>query len=1071
MAIQDTLTITFKLDDSADGLKKLTLDADGFRKVIKETIKETERFKSSAINFAAVATSINSINGYIEGLLSSLKSLTDLHAVQTEAETKLATVMRNTMDAREEDIQSIKKLCAAQQELGVIGDEVQLAGAQELATYLTEKQSLEQLIPVMNDMLAQQYGLNATQENAANIATMLGKVMDGQTGALSRYGYSFDEAQEKILKFGTESERAAVLCDVVKASVGGVNAELAKTDDGKQKQLENTIGDLKEQLGGLVQGALPFITIAANTMLALTGTLKFVATVKTAAAVIQSWKIKQLALNGALIVGTGSIKKAAVATEIYAAAAKDGARKALIMKTAIRGLLIASGVIGALIALTAVIWHFSKTSDDAADAASDAASEFSEWKKSLTDISSSVGQIAAKEMQSLNKLYDAATDDTKKREERLRAVAELQKQYPDYFGKLDREAIMVGKAKTAYDNLTDSILAASRARAAEKQLDELQAQKIKLEIDKEDAQATADKARNELASAQKAKDDYDAKSEQRDKENEGKTIRVNGEDVQIGATGIPYAEGASLRKHLQEKREASAAADRRLNDLNKQSAVVDKAIEKMVKVAQSANTAVLSTENGIPDTPTPSQNKPIWSEHPETIRQYSNNIQILSDRRQDAKGEELEEINRQIAEYRESMAKLESTGAGKVWIENAESIAQMSNNLSILQEQLDEAESDESAAKLNKQISELEAKIETRKNAGKEPEKPEDIAKLNTLEEVENAISYYQEQQKKASADEVKNIQETINALERKRKVLMLGTELPSMQEEVEEINSLSGQDFLVRIKGIGFENLTSKIKDLQKLLDDTENPLTEQQRNDVEGLIATYKKWRKECVMTFDTFRNGYDSLKSIGSGVESITGALEGNGNAWQTVTGIVDGFLQMYDGVKTIVDIINELILATNILTESKIAEAGATGTATAATVAGATASTAAATQEVTAATEVATAKVEEAAAKTMAAHAGIPWVGIAIAGGMVVAMTAVMLGLPKFANGGIVSGPTVGLIGEYAGASRNPEVVAPLDRLRDLIGSDDDRTPRVVKFKIEGRTLVGIMEKELNFNKRR
>lgn len=156
--------------------------------------------------------------------------------------------MRNTMDAREADIQSIKDLCSAQQELGVIGDEVQLAGAQELATYLSEKQSLEQLIPVMNDMLAQQYGLNASQENAAQISTMLGKVMDGQTGALSRYGYKFDEAQEKILKYGTESQRAAVLTEVITASVGGMNAELAKTDVGKQKQLENTLGDIKEKL-------------------------------------------------------------------------------------------------------------------------------------------------------------------------------------------------------------------------------------------------------------------------------------------------------------------------------------------------------------------------------------------------------------------------------------------------------------------------------------------------------------------------------------------------------------------------------------------------------------------------------------------------------------------------------------------------------------------------------------------------------------------------------------------------------------------------------------------------------
>ena len=78
-------------------------------------------------------------------------------------------------------------------------------------------------MPVMNDMLAQQYGLNASQESAAQIATMMGKVMDGQVGALSRYGYKFTEAQEQILKFGTEEQRAATLAEVVSESVGGVS--------------------------------------------------------------------------------------------------------------------------------------------------------------------------------------------------------------------------------------------------------------------------------------------------------------------------------------------------------------------------------------------------------------------------------------------------------------------------------------------------------------------------------------------------------------------------------------------------------------------------------------------------------------------------------------------------------------------------------------------------------------------------------------------------------------------------------------------------------------------------------
>lgn len=66
-------------------------------------------------------------------------------------------------------------------------------------------------------------------------------------------------------------------------------------------------------------------------------------------------------------------------------------------------------------------------------------------------------------------------------------------------------------------------------------------------------------------------------------------------------------------------------------------------------------------------------------------------------------------------------------------------------------------------------------------------------------------------------------------------------------------------------------------------------------------------------------------------------------------------------------------------------------------------------------------------------------------VAIAGGVlaVAAGTALKNKLkqnnaPAFANGGIVSGPTMGLIGEYPGAQNNPEVIAPLDKLKSMIG---------------------------------
>ena len=43
-----------------------------------------------------------------------------------------------------------------------------------------------------------------------------------------------------------------------------------------------------------------------------------------------------------------------------------------------------------------------------------------------------------------------------------------------------------------------------------------------------------------------------------------------------------------------------------------------------------------------------------------------------------------------------------------------------------------------------------------------------------------------------------------------------------------------------------------------------------------------------------------------------------------------------------------------------------------------------------------------------------------------------------GVTAFANGGIISGPTMGLVGEYPGAKSNPEVISPLNKLKSLIG---------------------------------
>lgn len=211
----------------------------------------------------------------------------------------LAQVMKNTMGATREQWRSVLKLADAQQRLGVIDAEVTKAGAVELATYLGLSDSLETLIPVMNDMLAQQYGLKASSENAANIATMLGKVMNGQTGALSRYGYSFTKAQEAILKYGDEAQRCAVLAEVVEQSVGGMNQTLAQTPSGRLQQVKFALGDIQEQFGKAVMTiATAFLPLLNAVVAALQKIAAWAGRVAQAIANVFGAKTKTVAAAG-----------------------------------------------------------------------------------------------------------------------------------------------------------------------------------------------------------------------------------------------------------------------------------------------------------------------------------------------------------------------------------------------------------------------------------------------------------------------------------------------------------------------------------------------------------------------------------------------------------------------------------------------------------------------------------------------------------------------------------------------------------------------------------------------------
>ena len=857
----NTISITFKLEGDNNSFKDLTKDAEGLKKAMAGVITEGQQLKGNVINFAALATGIDAAQRSFGQLQGAMQELADAYAVQETAERKLETVMRQRMGASEDDIQSIKDLASAQQEIGVIGDEVQLSGAQQIATFLKERDSLAALMPAMNNLLAQQKGLTATTGDAVQIGNLMGKAMMGQVDALKRVGITFTEAEGNVMKYGTEQERAAMLAQIITNNVGEMNAELANTESGKQQQLVNTLGDMKEELGALVNGALPFVTIAAESTQALASITTLITGVKALSTTIYA-SAKAFAVSTAAFIKNKAATLATAAAQGVVKAATlawTGVQKVLnIVLTANPiGLVIAA--IGALV--TAVIYAYNNCEG---------------FRKIVNKVWEAIKPLATAIMNGLAKAFEW----------------------------------LVEKCKEAWEWLKN-------------------------------------------------------------------ILGLGGKKAEVT---------------VEVKRPKKAAPSIDLGE-----------VQNKYKGAGKTTPKVKT-----PKVSTPKNNAPVWREDAETLEHINENLDVLKAKLQRATVEEAADINKQIALWQAKADAIEDAGKAvedntPLWKEDATTLKDINTNIQILQDKLNSA-SIEEAAGLNKQIALWQEKADAIKNAGKavEDNTPKWNAQASTLKDINDNIQILQDRLQTASV-----------------------TEAAAINQEIDLWNKKADA-----IKNAGREAESAGEKN-------------------------------------YKAFTTSWGAAKQMQSGVEGITEALKGNGNAWTVVCGIIDGFIALYNGIQTVVGIINLLTTASTAHSVAKGVEATAEGSEAAVRATAATTNAAASAATIVANKLEAASWKELAAAEYMAAHAYIPFAGYGIAAGFTAAMLATVAaaGVPMLASGGLATGPTLAMVGEYAGASGNPEVIAPLDKLRSLLPEPDEGVDDL-EFRIKGDDLVAVYNRRTN-----
>lgn len=178
-----------------------------------------------------------------------IKQSIDAAKDKLKADKLLETNLMKQANFKKEHIQMLKDEASALQDVGVVGDDVAVAGAGQLAIYKLKAEQIKTILPIIDDMVAKEKGFNGTQEDAIAMADVFGKAVEGKTKGLVKYGVSLTDAEEKLFKTMKREQRAEFLNKKLTAAIGGTNKALRETDEGKIVAAKGAWGDMQAELG------------------------------------------------------------------------------------------------------------------------------------------------------------------------------------------------------------------------------------------------------------------------------------------------------------------------------------------------------------------------------------------------------------------------------------------------------------------------------------------------------------------------------------------------------------------------------------------------------------------------------------------------------------------------------------------------------------------------------------------------------------------------------------------------------------------------------------------------------
>lgn len=220
-------------------------------------VKLSGSLLGKAMKLAAAYLSVRSAVNFVKEAIAASNEAQNIN-------TQLAVTLKNSGNGQD----AYDQLTAAATKYGMYTQTAMTAAAAEFATYVSDSDAVESLMGTLTNYMAGMSGGGALDtQQVVDYATQLGKVLNGTFDGIAKKGFTVSDAQKQILQTGTDMEKAAVFADIINESWGDLYAQMANTPEGRIITLNNSISQMKENLGAsLTPTVMKLITMVENNM-------------------------------------------------------------------------------------------------------------------------------------------------------------------------------------------------------------------------------------------------------------------------------------------------------------------------------------------------------------------------------------------------------------------------------------------------------------------------------------------------------------------------------------------------------------------------------------------------------------------------------------------------------------------------------------------------------------------------------------------------------------------------------------------------------------------------------------